>query len=64
MKKQKLKPEFQLVLHDFGNLSLQIIQESTEKRCLEAMAERMNFLFIQAAKDKQFKAEVYSLTKP
>lgn len=59
-----MKNEYQLVLHDYGNLSMQIIQESTEVRTLEVMAERMNYLFAQAGKSKQFEATVHLIENP
>jgi hypothetical protein len=55
--------EYELYLHDLGNLSVQYLSTSENKKDLEDLAERMNFLFEKANQDKQFKAEVYLAEK-
>lgn len=47
-----------LILHDLGNLQLQIIMHHQIKEVLDEAAENMNFLFAQAG-NKNFLAEVY-----
>ena len=47
-----------LILHDLGNLQLQIIMYHQIKEVLEEAAENMNFLFAQAG-NKTFVAEVH-----
>ena len=53
--------EFQLVLHDLGNLAIQILHESTDKWVLDSIAEKMNYLFEQAGRGDKFKAEVHKI---
>lgn len=49
---------FELYLHDFGNLSCQLIQICENKNTLEEIADRLNYIFATAGRSKQFEAQV------
>jgi hypothetical protein len=56
---QFTKPIFELYLHDFGNLAVQLITCSESKSDLDSQASSMNKLFMLAGQGGTFKAEVY-----
>ena len=58
---QFIKPIFELILHDFSNLSVQVIDHSENRYGLEVVANNLNNMFIQAGRDRQFVAEVFEL---
>lgn len=51
--------KYQLILHDFGNLAMQVIIESDDQTMLESAADNLNFLFQSSGRQEQFDAEVY-----
>lgn len=55
---EKTDDTYVLILHDLGNLQLQIIMYHQIKEVLEEAAENINFLFAQAG-NKTFVAEVH-----
>lgn len=58
-----MENESELVIHDFGNLSSQVIRVSSNFQELENEAERMNQLFTQGG-HSNFKAEVLKDSVP
>lgn len=48
----------QLILHDFGNLSCQVVSISDNVQELRDMAEKLNKVFIEAGMQSQFEAQV------
>jgi peroxiredoxin len=53
---------YKLLLHDFGNLNIQVITVSNDKNKLEAMADKMNFLF-NLSRNRDFEAEIIEVTE-
>lgn len=49
--------QYQLILHDFGNLAFQVIDISDEEKHLAELADRMNWLFDKAG-ESQYRAEL------
>ena len=55
---EKTDDTYVLILHDLGNLQMQVIMYHQIKEVLEEAAENINFLFAQAG-NKTFVAEVH-----
>lgn len=53
----KTYKQYQLILHDFGNLALQVIDVDDKKEHLDQLCDRINWLFNHAG-NTQFKAEL------